>query len=1077
MEKRPEEALRQSEGRIQAILDTAADAIITIDQLGVIENVNHAAERMFGYSASELIGRNISMLMPSPHRERHDEYLAHYIRTGEAKVIGIGRELEALRCEGTTFPIELALSEVRGANHRQFTGIIRDITARKRAEDALRESQGRVHAILDTAADAIITIDQRGIIEGANPAVERLFGYPPSEILGRNVSMLMPSPHREKHDEYLARYIRTGEARVIGIGRELEALRRDGATFPIELALSEVRGSNHRQFTGIIRDITVRKQAEEALRESQGRIQAILNTAADAIITIDQHGTVESVNSAAERLFGYTAPEIVGRNVSTLMPSPHREQHDGYLERYIRTGEARVIGIGRELEALRRDGSTFPIELALSEVRGSNHRQFTGIVRDITVRKRAEEALLRADALKDEFLANTSHELRTPLNGIIGIGQSMLDGATGNLTEDQRRNLAMVVSSGRRLASLVNDLLDFSKLRHETIELRRRPTDMHALTDLVLAVSRALVGKRPLRLFNRVDPQVALVEVDDDRIQQVLFNLVGNAIKFTPGGAVEVSAQSRDGWLDVTVADTGIGIDRARFDQIFESFSQGDGTAAREQGGTGLGLAITKQLVELHDGRISVESEVGVGSKFTFCVPVSATTRAMLTPDEAKPPVSKVLADVQLTESSAPATAQTNHGGYHILVVDDEPVNVQALVNYLSLANYAVVTAANGDEALEYLSSDKPCDLVLLDVMMPRLSGFEVCEKIRESYSHADLPVILLTAKNRVSDLVNGFGAGANDYLTKPFASDELLARVNVHLELAKISDSYARFVPRQFLEQLGKERIIDVVLGDQVQREMTVLFSDIRDFTHLAEGMSPAETFRFVNEYLGTMEPAIAGHHGVVDKYVGDAVMALFPGRADDAVRGALEMFQRLEALNHERAKRNGPPVHVGIGLHTGKLMLGTVGARDRMDTTVISDAVNLASRVENLTKTYRVPLIITEDTYTALQNKNAIAFRRIDRVLVQGKSQPIVLYEVLDADDSASRAAKQGAMSDFEAGLKCYESFDFAGAIRHFERALAAAPSDTVAQVLLDRARRFASEDLSPTEEELFRIAKVDH
>src|SRR5262249_17127671 len=256
---------------------------------------------------------------------------------------------------------------------------------------------------------------------------------PPSELLGRNVSMLMPSPYREQHDDYLARYIRTGEARVIGIGRELEAQRRDGATFPIELALSEVRGSDHRQFAGIIRAITVRNHAEAALRESQGRIQAILNTAADAIITIDQHGIIESVNNAAERLFGYTASEVVGRNVSMLMPSPHRDQHDGYLERYIRTGEARVIGIGRGLEALRRDGTTFPIELALSEVRGSNHRQFTGIIRDITVRKRAEEALLRADALKDEFLANTSHELRTPLNGIIGIGQSMLDGATGNL--------------------------------------------------------------------------------------------------------------------------------------------------------------------------------------------------------------------------------------------------------------------------------------------------------------------------------------------------------------------------------------------------------------------------------------------------------------------------------------------------------------------------------------------------------------------------------------------------------------------------------------------------------------------
>src|SRR6476659_539311 len=181
---------------------------------------------------------------------------------------------------------------------------------------------------------------------------------------------------------------------------------------------------------------------------------------------------------------------------------------------------------------------------------------------------------------------------------------------------------------------------------------------------------------------------------------------------------------------------------------------------------------------------------------------------------------------------------------------------------------------ATGQEALEYLSSDKPCDLILLDVMMPKMSGFEVCERIRERYSPAELPVILLTAKNRVSDLVSGFGAGANDYLTKPFASDELLARVNVHLELAKINDSYGRFVQRQFLEQLGKERITEGKLGDQVQRVMTVLFADIRDFTRLAEKMTPAETFQFINRYLGAMEPAIAQHNGVIDKFVGDAVM-----------------------------------------------------------------------------------------------------------------------------------------------------------------------------------------------------------
>ena len=925
---------------------------------------------------------------------------------------------------------------------------------------------GRTQAILDTAVDGIITIDDHGTVESANPAVERLFGYAPAELIGRNVSLLAPSPHGEHHAEYISRYLRTGEARIIGIGRELEGLRRDGTTFPMELAVSEVHGGDRPRFAGIIRDITARKQAEAALRESQARTQAILDTAIDGIITIDDHGTVESANPAVERLFGYAPAELIGRNVSLLAPSPHGEHHDEYISRYLRTGEARIIGLGRELEGLRRDGTTFPMELAVSEVRGGDRPRFVGIIRDITARKQAEAALLRADALKDEFLANTSHELRTPLNGIIGIGQSILDGATGSLTDEQRRNLEMVVASGRRLANLVNDLLDFSKLRHETIELRRGPTDLHSLVDLVLAVSRTLVGKRPLRLFNRTDPVGPLVEVDEDRIQQVLFNLVGNAIKFTPAGTVEVLAEVQHDWLDVTVADTGIGIAPERFDEIFEIFSQGDGSMERQQGGTGLGLAIAKQLVELHGGSLRVESEVDVGSRFTARLPVSATTRAMLAPPgRPDPPVSRVAEDVDLMTSSQPGVPFSGTG-HRILVVDDEPVNLQTLVNYLTLAKYRVTTAANGEEALRHLASDNPCDLVLLDVMMPRISGLEVCQKIRERFSPAELPVILLTAKNCVSDLVNGFSAGANDYLTKPFASDELLARVNVHLELAKISDSYARFVPRQFLEQLGKERITDVMLGDQVQRVMTVLFADIRGFTRLAEKMSPQQTFEFVNQYLGAVGPAIARHGGVIDKFVGDAVLALFPERAEDAIDAALDMFRQLGTFNSERAVRGEPPTEIGIGIHTGVLMLGTIGAADRMDTTVISDAVNLASRVENLTKIYHVPLIITEATHQELREASSIALRRIDRVLVQGKSQPVVLYEVMDADTPERRAAKLRGLPDLEAGLASYDESDFTSAIDAFERALTALPTDSVVQVLLDRAKRLAVEAALPGE-----------
>jgi signal transduction histidine kinase len=393
--------------------------------------------------------------------------------------------------------------------------------------------------------------------------------------------------------------------------------------------------------------------------------------------------------------------------------------------------------------------------------------------------------LNRLNELKDEFLANTSHELRTPINGIIGIVESMIDGAVGSLTDEQKYNLAIVSNSGKRLSNMINDILDFTKLKNKEIVLQIKPIDLKTIVDTVMILSKPLIKGKDLKLVNEIDSSMTLISADENRIQQILYNLIGNAIKFTEKGQISVSAKIVDDMAAISVEDTGIGVSEDKFERIFESFEQADGSTEREYGGTGLGLSITKKIVELHGGAICVESKLGEGSKFTFTMPVSSVQSR----DAALsgPPKSIIdIEDFETDHAAAESEGKTaaGKGVYRILVVDDEPVNIQVLTNLLS-RDYAIFKAYNGLEALELIDKgEEPFDLLLLDVMMPRMSGYEVCQRLRERYSLFDLPIVMLTAKNQIQDIVLGFQSGANDYIQKPFDKEELLARVRTLLEL-----------------------------------------------------------------------------------------------------------------------------------------------------------------------------------------------------------------------------------------------------------------------------------------------------
>ncbi|MCK5876713.1 MAG: response regulator [Candidatus Marithrix sp.] len=411
--------------------------------------------------------------------------------------------------------------------------------------------------------------------------------------------------------------------------------------------------------------------------------------------------------------------------------------------------------------------------------------------------------LQRLDKLKDEFLANTSHELRTPLNGIIGIAESLIDGVTGKLENKTNSELAMIVASGRRLSNIINDILDFSKQKYKDIELQLEAIDMKKVADIVLRFCQPLIGNKDLQLLNEVSNDLPLADADENRVQQILHNLVGNAIKFTKMGHIKISAEVKPNHLNIIVSDTGIGIPTDKISQIFESFEQGS------KNGSGLGLAISKQLVLLHKGEIWVESTLGIGSRFIFTLPISNISLVNQSGKvtSATMPASEALISDTLPE--IPINKTENYSDISIMIVDDEPINLHVLTNHLSMYNYKTIEAASGIEALEILKQGNIPDLILLDVMMPHMTGYEVTQKIRETWEVNELPIVLLTAKNQVADLVTGLEMGANDYLIKPIAKSELLARIKTHLHIKQLKEETLRLAVEserrltQFLEAM----------------------------------------------------------------------------------------------------------------------------------------------------------------------------------------------------------------------------------------------------------------------------------
>jgi signal transduction histidine kinase/class 3 adenylate cyclase len=680
--------------------------------------------------------------------------------------------------------------------------------------------------------------------------------------------------------------------------------------------------------------------------------------------------------------------------------------------------------------------------------------------------ERTNAELRRVDRLKDEFLANTSHELRTPLHGILGLTEGVLRGAA-SLDPTARGRLQMVLSSGRRLAALVDDILDFSKLKNQSIALREKNVDLREAVKHALAIVAPLAEPKSLVLEATIAAD-SFVRADENRLQQIFANLLGNAVKFTKQGRVQVFAERRGGRMFVSVQDTGIGIEAGARERIFESFEQADGSTAREFGGTGLGLAVTRKLVELHGGRVAVESAPGVGSTFTFDLRAADTLAGeesahdgqgtqvppRVAPGLEGPNSAMVLASVSGSEARVEAVAALAHRPSavrvgRLLVADDDPVNIEVLRAQLEPEGYDVVAALDGRQALAAVAHEGPFDGVLLDVMMPHMTGTEAATRIRETHPHGTLPILMLTAKARTEDAVMGMRAGASDYIGKPCHREELLQRVDAHVQAVRTARTFRRFVPEDFLALLGVERFESLAAGIGQRHEVTVLFADVRNFTARSEVLGPEGTFRFINGCLERFEPVVRRHGGFVDKFIGDAIMALFPGDPRDAIAAAEGFHEEVRRFNAEQPS-GALPLAIGVGVHRGPVVLGTVGGPDRLEATAIGDAVNVASRLEGITKGLGVGAVVSEACVVGARE----GLRPVGFVRVRGRQGRLALLEILAcAGSEEERAQKVATASSFEAAIDAYARGDLASARAAFEAVSQAAPLDRVAARYLAR------------------------
>ncbi|MGV2872271.1 MHYT domain-containing protein [Colwellia sp. E150_009] len=679
------------------------------------------------------------------------------------------------------------------------------------------QNERRLSAIMETAVDGIITINAKGIIISVNKMVTLLLGWKSEELLGNNVKMIVPAPFQHGHDQYIENYLQTGVAKIIGAGREVEAMTKSGEKIPMRLGIGHVKVNNQHMFVAFISDLRDRIKMETTLRENEARIRSLLtNIPGIAYRCIDVPGWPNLfINDEVEKITGYPAQDF-------LLPDPKRSLGD-----FVHPDDFSII----EATDLRHpDG--YQIEYRLidryntvkwmlgygraTKVENSKNYYLDGFIMDISDRKKMESEMVTAKEKAEKaaetraaFLANMSHEIRTPMNAIIGFSDILLD---SELDNKQDKYLNTINQSAKSLLHILNDLLDSAKLEKGKFQLEYRDFSLVEEVDAVVSTLWLEAQNKGLEISLNISPKVqGYYNGAPDRIRQVLTNLLGNAIKFTQQGTIEIRIEMlADQTIQFVIKDTGIGMTPSQLETIFDAFAQADESMSRRFGGTGLGTTISKQLVELMGGNITATSIEGEGTEFSFTLPLKAI------------------------ESINNGTEQYNSQALsplNVLVVDDIDQNIELLSLILKRHGHTVFEARDGEQALVQMENNG-IDIVLMDIQMPVMDGLTAA-KFRRTFEANNncnrIPIVALTASVLPQDRLSAEQAGIDGFANKPINIRELFNEIASVLKLQNITVDANDMVDKSTLK-------IDVDSGITLWGSKTNFYAELGRFIKHAE-------------------------------------------------------------------------------------------------------------------------------------------------------------------------------------------------------------------------------------------------